>query len=108
MNPEMDTWLRINSDCTVTAFTGKVEIGQNIREALIKVVAEELEVPLRIVQLETADTSFGPEELVTAGSLSVEHSGQALRLVSAEAKALLLEMAAETLSVHVDNLTVND
>ena len=108
INPEMDTWLRINSDGTVTAFTGKVEIGQNIREALIKIVAEELEVPLGIVQLETADTSFGPEELVTAGSLSIEHSGQALRLVSAEAKALLLEMAAETLSVHVDNLTVND
>tara|TARA_B100001123_G_scaffold15620_1_gene17693 strand:+ start:2707 stop:4824 length:2118 start_codon:yes stop_codon:yes gene_type:complete len=108
MNPEMDTWLRINSDGTVTAFTGKVEIGQNIRKALTRIVAEELEVPLEIVQLETADTSFGPEELVTAGSLSVEHSGQALRLVSAEAKGLLLEMAAETLSVHIDNLTVND
>ena len=61
MNPEMDTWLRINSDGTVTAFTGKVEIGQNIRKALTRIVAEELEVPLEIVQLETADTSFGPE-----------------------------------------------
>lgn len=108
MNPEIDTWLRVNTNDTITAFTGKVEIGQHIREALTRIVAEELDVPLEQIRVETADTSFGPEEFVTAGSLSIEHSGQALRLVSAEARGILLEMAAEILNVHVDDLIVND
>ena len=33
-NPELDTWIRIHADGTVTLRTGKVEIGQGIKTAI--------------------------------------------------------------------------
>src|SRR5262249_52444023 len=53
-NPLLDAWIRIDADGRVTAFTGKVELGQGIKTALLQVVAEELEVPFTQVSLVTA------------------------------------------------------
>ena len=41
----LDSWLAIHADGTVTAFTGKTELGQGNRTALSQIVAEELDVP---------------------------------------------------------------
>ncbi|HXX48569.1 MAG TPA: molybdopterin cofactor-binding domain-containing protein, partial [Myxococcota bacterium] len=107
-NPDLDTWLAIQSDGTVTVFTGKVELGQGIKTALARIAAEELDVAPARVRVRTADTASGPNELYTVGSNSLEESGTALRLAAAEARRALLELAAEELGAHVSALRVDD
>ncbi len=90
-NRMLDGRLRINADGTVTAFTGKVEIGQGIVTALAQIVGDELEVDLSRIEMVSGDTSRTPDEGVTSGSRSIEESGSALRFACAEARAILLE-----------------
>src|ERR1700756_2177050 len=65
---EINAWLHIGEDGRVTAYTGKVEIGQNIRTSLSQAVSEELHVPLGAVQLVLADTDLTPYDMGTFGS----------------------------------------
>src|SRR5262245_46071788 len=60
--PFLDSWIRIDANNAVTVFTGKAEIGQGIRTALIQIAAEELEVLPATIQLVTADTGRTPNE----------------------------------------------
>ena len=106
--PSLDRWIRVTSEGRVIAFTGKVEIGQGILTALGTVVAEELDVARRRVQVVSAHTGRTPNEGVTAGSMSIETSGAALRQASAWARRLLLRRAAARLSLAEDDLTVAD
>src|SRR6266850_437251 len=55
---DIGAWLHIAEDGSVTVYTGKVEVGQNIRTSLSQVVAEELRVPLSSVHLVMADTKL--------------------------------------------------
>ncbi len=107
-HPDLDTWIRVEADGGVSAFTGKVEIGQGLLHALARIVAEELALPVERVRVHAADTERGPQEFITAASLSMEQSGHALRHAAAEARRALLEIAAETLGVHVDALAAED
>ena len=76
-NRRLAHWLRINADGTVTAFTGKVEIGQGILTALTQIIADELDVAPQRIRLTTAATDRGPNEGITSGSRSVEESAVA-------------------------------
>ena len=107
-NRMLDGWLRINPDGTVTAFTGKVEIGQGIVTALAQIVGDELDVDLARIEMISGDTSRTPDEGVTSGSRSIEDSGSALRFACAEARALLLEAAAARLGAPASSLRVED
>ncbi|MGD0750765.1 MAG: molybdopterin cofactor-binding domain-containing protein [Anaerolineales bacterium] len=102
----LDDWLEINPDGTVTAFSGKVELGTGVRTALAQIVAEELDLPLERVQMVMGDTERTPDEGYTAGSMTVSSSGTALRNAAALARRTLLEMAAERLDARPDELTV--
>jgi hypothetical protein len=104
----LNGWIRINPAGTVTVFTGKCELGQGILTALAQIAAEELDVAYERVEIVSADTAHTPNEGMTAGSLSVENSGTALRFACAEARAILLELAAAKLRVAVANLSVSD
>lgn len=106
--PDLDSWLRLNPDETVTVFTGKVEIGQGIRTAVAQIAAEELEVALERVRVAVTETRGAPDEGTTAGSNSLETSGSAVRLAAAEARHVLLHLAAEHLEAPVEQLTVYD
>ncbi|MEX2208877.1 MAG: molybdopterin cofactor-binding domain-containing protein [Myxococcota bacterium] len=106
--PELDTWLRIESDRTVTLRTGKVELGQGLKTAIARIGAEELDVSLARIRVETADSARGPNELMTVGSMSLEESGNAIRRVAAEARQYLLELAAQRLRVPIGRLEVDD
>jgi CO/xanthine dehydrogenase Mo-binding subunit len=105
-NRMLDAWLRINADGTVTVFTGKVELGQGILTALCQIAAEELDVPLARVAIVSGDTGRTPNEGQTAGSLSTENSGTALRFAAAEVRAILLDLAAKRLGVEAGKLSV--
>jgi nicotinate dehydrogenase subunit B len=106
--PRLDRWLRLDPDRSVVVSTGKVEIGQGIKTALAMIAAEELDVAFSRIRIRTADTASTPNELVTAGSLSVEDSGSAIRAACATARARLLEAAAKVLGVPRDTLEVDD
>lgn len=108
--PELDGWIRINSDETITVFSGKVEIGQGIGTAVAQIAAEELDVTLERIQVVAGDTERTPDEGVTAGSMSVQTSGQALRIAAAEAHHHLLSLAFEELEARTPGsaLEVND
>jgi len=106
--PGIDSWVRINTDETITIFTGKVELGQHIKTALSMIAAEELDVAMDRIRLVTGDTAQTPNEGYTAGSMSMETSGKAIRNASAEAKHILLTEAADKLDALLENLTVKD
>ncbi len=79
----LDDWLAIETDGTITAFSGKVELGTGVRTALAQIVAEELDVPLERVQMVMGDTARTPDEGYTAGSMTIAGSGTALRNAAA-------------------------
>ncbi len=103
-NPHLDAWIRVDADGRITAFTGKAELGQGIRTALLQVVAEELEVSLGQVSLVTADTGRTVDEGYTAGSHSVQDSGSALRNAAAQVREILISEAARRLNVPAEQL----
>jgi nicotinate dehydrogenase subunit B len=107
-NRRLDAWLRIDPNGTVTIFTGKIELGQGIGTALPQIAADELDVDLKRIDVVHGDTARTPNEGQTAGSLSVEQSGTALRFACAEARGILLAAAAAKLGVPVTELTVSD
>jgi nicotinate dehydrogenase subunit B len=107
-NRKLDGWIRINPDGTATIFTGKVELGQGILTALAQIAAEEIDLPLARVRMISGDTRQTPNEGQTAGSQSVENSGTALRMACAEARAILVGLAATRLGVAADQLKVTD
>ena len=92
--PLLDAWIRIDSDGKITVFTGKAELGQGIRTALIQVAAEELDVMPAHIALVTADTARTPDEGLTAGSHSMQDSGTAIQNASANVRMLLTRAAA--------------
>ena len=104
--PRLDRWLRFNADGTVTAFSGKVELGQGIVTAIAQIAAEELGVEPAQLSIVAGDTSVSPDEWYTAGSQSVEVGGAAMRLVCAEVRELFLEAAARELEVSAAELRV--
>ncbi len=104
----LDDWLAINPDGTVTAFSGKVELGTGVRTALAQIVAEELDVSFERVQMVMGDTERTPDEGYTAGSMTINSSGSALRNAAAHARQLLLKMAAKRMNARLQDLTVQD
>ena len=84
----LDDWIAIEADGTITAFSGKVELGTGVRTALAQIVAEELDVPLTRVHMVMGDTARTPDEGYTAGSMTISSGGTALRQAAAEARRL--------------------
>jgi nicotinate dehydrogenase subunit B len=102
--PMLDAWIRIEADGAITVFTGKCEIGQGIRTALIQVAAEELEVDPHALRLVTADTARTANEGFTSGSNSMKDSATALRNAAAQVREILIGVAAERLGTAADQL----
>src|SRR5438309_440903 len=67
---QLDSWIAIGADESITAFTGKVELGQGIRTVQYQLVAEELSVPLSRVRLIMGVTGITPDQGTTSGSQS--------------------------------------
>jgi nicotinate dehydrogenase subunit B len=106
--PFLDGWIRIGADNSITVFTGKAELGQGIKTALIQVAAEELIVSPNHIILITADTERTPNEGYTAGSHSMQDSGTAIRHAAAQVRTILLNTAAQRFSTVADNLRMQD
>ena len=106
--PYLDAWIRIDNDGNITVFTGKAELGQGIKTALLQVAAEELSVPPDHPRLVTADTARTPNEGYTAGSHSLQDSGTAIRFAAAQVRQILLSEAATIFQLPIGQLRLNN
>ena len=102
---DVDAWLKIGPDGTITLSTGKVEFGQGIQTAFGQLVADELDVPFNAVQVIMGSTDRVPYDIGTFGSLSMRATGPLVRQASAEMRQWLLELGAQRLGVSQDALT---
>jgi CO/xanthine dehydrogenase Mo-binding subunit len=107
-NRRLSRWIAFTRDGQVLVRSGKVEIGQGILTTLAQIVAEELDVAPARVRMVRAATDASPDEGVTSGSLSTQDSGTALRYACAEARAILLQAAADQLDYPAESLSVSD
>ena len=97
-------WLHIGADSGVKVFTGKVEVGQNIRTSLAQLVAEELCVPFDSIEMVMGDTALTPWDMGTFGSRTTPTMGPELRTMAAAARQMLLETAASRWSADAATL----
>jgi len=101
-------WMHIGEDGHVTAFTGKVEVGQNIRTSLTQAVAEELRVPTSQIGMVMGDTKLTPFDMGTFGSRTTPTMNLQLRKVAAAAREVLIGLAARQWQVERQQLVAAD
>jgi nicotinate dehydrogenase subunit B len=97
---KLSSWIHIGADGTVTVFTGKAEVGQNIRTSLAQIVAEELDHPMEGITMIMGDTDLTPYDRGTFGSRSIPYMGPQLRKAAATARETILQMAADRWKVE--------
>ncbi len=105
---DFNAFLRVGEDGRVTCFTGKIEMGQGPITSLPQMLAEELEVAVENVDMVMGDTDRCPWDMGTFGSMTTRFFGPPLRAAAAEAKAVLLELAAEALKLPAAELVAKD
>ncbi len=105
MPKEVSAWLHIGADSRVTVFTGKVEVGQNVRTSLAQQVAEELRVPFDCISMIMGDTARTPYDMGTFGSQTTPQMGPELRTMAAAARKALVQLAADRW--HADASTLH-
>jgi nicotinate dehydrogenase subunit B len=105
---DISAWLHVGEDGRVTGFTGKAEIGQNIRTSLAQTIADELRVPFESVRMVTADTALTPFDMGTFGSRTTPTITPQLRRVASAARDLLIEAAAKEWNIAPAGLVAAD
>src|SRR6267154_4918 len=105
---ELASYVAVNADGAVSAFFGKMDMGQGLFVAIAQMVAEELDVPFASVKVIMGDTATSVNQGGASGSTGIQFGGKQMRAAAAEARRVLVEMAAQKLSVPVDQLAVTD
>ncbi|MBP7569222.1 MAG: xanthine dehydrogenase family protein molybdopterin-binding subunit [Acidobacteria bacterium] len=105
---DLNAYLRIGENGRVTCYSGKIEMGQANTTALAQMLAEELEVGLDAIDMVMGDTRLCPWDGGTNGSRSIKYFGPALRAAGAEAREVLVQLAAERLKVPASRLAPRD
>ena len=97
MPNELASYIAINADGTVSAFFGKMDMGHGLFVAIGQMVAEELDVPFKAVTVFMGDTATSVNQGGASGSTGIQLGGKQMRMAAAEARRVLVEMAAEKL-----------
>jgi nicotinate dehydrogenase subunit B len=105
---DLNAYLRIAEDGKVTVYSGKIEMGQGVITSLAQEAADELGVALASIEMVMGDTDLCPSDSGTYGSMSTRFFGPAVRAAAAEAKAILLDLAAEQLKTPKEKLSVDN
>jgi CO/xanthine dehydrogenase Mo-binding subunit len=105
---ELDTWLAIAADGSVTGYWGKMDMGQGVDTAIAQIIAEELDVDVDRVHIVTGDSGTCVDQGGASGSTGLRRSGVAFQAAAAEARLVLLERASIELDVPLEQLTVTD
>ncbi len=106
-NPVLSRWIRVGPDGRIDVRVGKVELGQGIVTALAQLAADELGTELADIRMWPADTADGPDEGLTAGSLSISTCGPALRAAAAGVRSRYVLAAAREWDVDPGTVTVH-
>jgi nicotinate dehydrogenase subunit B len=105
---ELASYIAVNADGSVSAFFGKMDMGQGLFVSIGQMVAEELDVPLKAVTVIMGDTATSVNQGGASGSTGIQFGGKQMRMAAAEARRVLVDMAAQKLSLPADQLTVTD
>ncbi len=105
---QLSSYIAVNADGTVSAFFGKMDMGQGLFVAIGQIVAEELDVPFKAVTVIMGDTATSVNQGGASGSTGVQLGGKQMRMAAAEARRVLVEMAAARLALPAGELTVTD
>lgn len=105
---DFNAFLQIGADERVTCLVGKIEMGQGIITSLAQMLADELDVAFDSVDMTMGDTDLCPYDMGTFGSRTTRYLGPVLRAAAAEARTILLQLAAEQLKTSVDQLQVRN
>jgi CO/xanthine dehydrogenase Mo-binding subunit len=108
VSSDVSAWVHIDEKGHITGYTGKTEIGQNIRTSLAQAIADELRVPFDRVSLTMADTDLVPYDQGTFGSQSTPRMAPQLARAAAAAREMLLDQAAAQWNVDRATLTVKE
>ena len=104
---ELDSWLVIDRNGTITVMTGKVELGTGVSTSLRQIVAEELDYPFEKINWIQGDTANTVDQAPTFGSQTIKRGGSQLRQAAAEARVTLLSLAATHLGVPLESLIIS-
>ena len=105
---QLSSYIAVNADGWVAAYFGKMDMGHGLHVAIGQIVAEELDVPFESVKVFMADTATSVNQGGASGSTGIQLGGKQMRMAAAEARRVLVEMAAASLSIPADRLTVSD
>ncbi|HZL38951.1 MAG TPA: molybdopterin cofactor-binding domain-containing protein [Pseudolabrys sp.] len=105
---QLSSYIAVNADGSVAAYFGKMDMGHGLHVAIAQIVAEELDVPFKSVKVFMGDTANSVNQGGASGSTGIQLGGKQMRMASAEARRVLVEMAAILLSVPADKLIVTD
>jgi nicotinate dehydrogenase subunit B len=105
---QLSSYIAVNADGHVAAYFGKMDMGHGLHVAIAQIVAEELDVPFKSVKVFMGDTATSVNQGGASGSTGVQLGGKQMRVAAAEARRVLVEMAAASLSTPADRLIVND
>jgi len=105
---QLSSYIAVNADGRVAAYFGKMDMGHGLHVAIAQIVAEELDVPFASVRVFMADTATSVNQGGASGSTGIQLGGKQMRMAAAEARRVLVEMAAAALSTPADRLAVND
>jgi CO/xanthine dehydrogenase Mo-binding subunit len=105
---QLSSYIAVNADGTVSAFFGKMDMGHGLFVAIGQIVADELDVPFKAVKVHMGDTATSVNQGGASGSTGIQNGGKQMRMAAAEARRVLLEMAAAKLGTPADQLIVID
>ena len=105
---DVDAFLSMNSDGTVTVFCGKVDLGQGLRIAIRQIAGEELGIGVDKIKYVEGDTALTPNQGRTSGSSGIQRGGMQIRQAAATAREALIGLAAQQLRMKPDDLIAND
>jgi nicotinate dehydrogenase subunit B len=105
---QVDAWLHIGENARVTVYTGKVEVGQNIRTSLSQAVAEELHIPINRIEMVMGDTQLTPFDMGTFGSRTTPTMNPQLRKAAAATREILMGLAALQWKTDQQQLIASD
>src|SRR6476469_8590235 len=108
MPDQLASFIAVNADGTGSAFFGKMDMGHGLCVAIGQMVADELDVPFKAVTVSMGDTATSVNQGGASGSTGIQLGGKQMRMAAAEARRVLVEMAAGLLSAPADQLAVND
>jgi CO/xanthine dehydrogenase Mo-binding subunit len=105
---QLSSYIAINGDGSVAAYFGKMDMGHGLHVAIAQIVADELDVPYKSVKVFMGDTANSVNQGGASGSTGIQMGGKQMRMAAAEARRVLVEMAAGLLSVPAEKLVVED